>query len=163
MDREELTTHLLAGGIPPEHLTGDTDSIAPYCGLFDPPGAEALGRALAEKVHQLQPTKVLVWEDSDVNILGHIVARELGTTAARALEVSGVLDLDGTIGADRVVVVADAIRRTSHALAMQALAERNGGQLVGYAVLVSTPALRAATEGATTIVLLQGEDEQALR
>ena len=163
MDRKELTAHLLAGGVSAEHLAGDTDTLAPYCGLFDPPGAEAIGRALAQEVRHLEPTKVLVWEDADVNILGHIVARELGITAARALEVSGVLDLDGSIGADRVVVVGDAIRRTSHVQAMRALAERNGGQLVGLAVLVSTPAFREATEGATTVVLLQDEEEQALR
>jgi adenine/guanine phosphoribosyltransferase-like PRPP-binding protein len=163
MDRQELTAHLLAGGVPEEHLRGDTDTVVPYCGLFDPPGAEAIGRALAEAVRSLEPTKVLVWEDADVNILGHVVARELGITAARALEVSGVLDLDGTIGDDRVVVVADAIRRTSHAQAMRALSERNGGRLVGFAVLVDTPALREVSDDATTVVLLQDEDEQALR
>jgi adenine/guanine phosphoribosyltransferase-like PRPP-binding protein len=162
MDRQELTAHLLSGGVPQEHLRGDTDTVVPYCGLFDPPGAEAIGRALAESVRDLEPTKVLVWEDADVNVLGHVVARELGITAARALEVSGVLDLDGTIGKDRVVVVADAIRRTSHGQAMRALAERAGGELVGFAVVIDTPALREVSEGITTVVLLQGADEQAL-
>ena len=163
MDRTETTAHLLAGGLPAEHLKGHTDDVAPYCGLLDPPGAEAIGRALAERLRHLQPTKVLVWEDPDVNILGYIVARELGITAARGVEASGVLDLDGVIGADRIVVVADAIRRTSHALAMQALSERGGGQLVGFAVLVSTPAFREATDGAATIVLLPSDEERALQ
>lgn len=163
MDSTELKSRLNAGGIPDSELTGETNHVSPYCALMDPTGAEALGRALAEQVKAFGPTKVLVWEGPDVNVLGHVVARELGVTAARALDASGVLDLDGTIGQDRVVVIADAVRATNHVVAMRALAERNGGQLVGFGVLVGTPALRESADGANTVVLVGDDDTGAPR
>ena len=45
---------------------------AKYNGLADPSGAEDLARALAERLRSLDISAVVVWEDPEDVVLGHV-------------------------------------------------------------------------------------------
>lgn len=160
MNDEDTRSALIAGNVPAEDLDGDrSNDVAAYSSLFDPPGAEALGRSLSEALRPWQPTKVLVWEDIENSVLAHIVARELGVTATRVLDASGVLDYDGSFGpADRVVIVADAFRTDFPINAMRALTENHGGRVVAFGALINTPALADAA-GSIPVATLWGKGQ----
>lgn len=160
MNDQDVRSALLAGGIPAEDLDGDlSNHVAAYSGLFDPPGAEALGRSLSVALRSSQPTLVVVWEDIENSVLAHIVARELGVTALRIIDASGVLDFDGSFGADdRVVIVSDAFRTDFPINAMRALTENHGGQVVAFGALISTPALVDAA-GSIPVATLWGTQQ----
>lgn len=146
MNDQDVRSALIAGGISAEDLNGDpSNHVASYSSLFDPPGAETLGRCLADALRSSQPTRVVVWEDIENSVLAHIVARQLGVTALRIIDASGVLDYDGSFGADdRVVIIADAFRNDFPINAMRALTESQGGRVVAFGALINTPALVAA-------------------
>jgi len=99
---------------------------------------------------------VVVWEDIENSVLAHIVARELGVTALRIIDASGVLDYDGSFGDDdRVVIVADAFRSDFPINAMRALIENHGGRVVAFGALINTPALVDAA-GSIPVATLWG-------
>jgi hypothetical protein len=157
MNDQDVRSALIAGGIPAEDLDGDpSNHVAAYSSLLDPPGAEALGRCLSDALHSCQPTRVVVWEDIENSVLAHIVARELGVTALRIIDASGVLDYDGSFGDDdRVVIVADAFRSDFPINAMRALIENHGGRVVAFGALLNTPALVDAA-GSIPVTTLWG-------
>jgi adenine/guanine phosphoribosyltransferase-like PRPP-binding protein len=151
---EEL---LAFGGAP--NASAELAGVGPrkYDGLADPSGAEELGAYLAEALRPSAPAVVLIWEDPEDVVLGHVVARELGLRVVR------VYDADGLVGhsadlpdAPRCALVADAIRDARVVLAVRAIAEQAGGELVATAVLVMTAELRSVTaEAGATIALVE--------
>ncbi len=129
--------------------------VAKYNGLLDPSGAEDLGRELAERARAFSPTAVLIWEDPEDVVLGHVVGRELGVAVARSYNADGLVGLSGTLGSgSRVLLVADAFRDPTVVRAMRALVQQQGGVLAATAVMVETAELGAAGDDAGAVVSL---------
>lgn len=132
------------GGRPPK-----------YNGLADPAGAEELGGLLAGRLRDVAPTAVVVWEDPEDVVLGHVVGRELGVPVVRAYDADGLVGHSaGLPGSPRVALVADAIRDPRAILAARALCDREGGSLAATGVLVGTPELHAVEGQAGRLVAL---------
>ena len=126
-----------------------------YDGLTDPSGAETLGKLLAERARPFAPGVVLLWEDPLDIVLGHVVARELEATAARAYNQEGLVELLGVLPPGRrVLIVTDAVREPTVVRALYGLAQQCGSSVVATAVLADTDALAAAGEVAGAIVSL---------
>jgi hypothetical protein len=126
-----------------------------YSGLADPDGAEELGGMLADRIRELAPAAVLIWEDPEDVVLGHVVGRELGLPVVRAFDADGLVGHSaGLPDAPRVVLVADAVRDASVVRAAQGLAAQQGGALIGTAVLIDTAELRETGAAAGKIVAL---------
>lgn len=135
---------------------------AKYSGLVDPRGAEELGRELAGRIRPLGPTAIVIWEDPEDVVLGHIVGRELGLPVVRAFDADGLVGHSaGLQGATGLVLVTDAVRDGRVVRAAQALAEQQGGALIGTAVLIETAALREAKATAGVLVSLVRADDQS--
>jgi adenine/guanine phosphoribosyltransferase-like PRPP-binding protein len=143
--------------------TNEEQAILPakYSGLADSDGAEELGRELAGRVRPLAPAAIVIWEEPEDVVLGHVVGRELGLPVVRAFDADGLVGHSAGLPADpRVVLVTDAVRDGRVVRAAQALAEQQGGALIGTAVLIETPALRESGTAAGTIVaLVRAADE----
>jgi len=146
VNEHDVRKFLISGGVPADDLDAQpSNHVGSYSGLFDPPSAELLGRRLADALRPHRPTLVVVWEHIENSVLAHIVARELGVSALRVVDASGVLDYDGTFGiSDRAVIVADAFRSDFPITAMRALTEQHGGQVAAFGAIMNTPALLAA-------------------
>jgi adenine/guanine phosphoribosyltransferase-like PRPP-binding protein len=140
---------------------GSSGPAAKYNGLADPPGVEELATALAERIRPLGPTAVVVWEDPEDVVIGHVVGRELGVPVIRAYDADGLVGHGpGLPAAPRVVLVSDAVRDPRVVRASRALADHEGGALVATAVLEDTPELGAlGDEAGTRIALLDAADE----
>ena len=124
-----------------------------YNGLADPAGAEDLARALAERLRALDITAVVVWEDPEDVVLGHVIGRELGLPVVRAYDADGLIGhSSGLPEHPRVALVTDAVRDQRVVLAARALAERDGGRLVATAVLVTTAELAGVGQGAGSVI-----------
>src|SRR5438876_10409934 len=65
--------------------------ISKYSGLLDPSGAEALAGALAQRLASNGATLVLVWEDVEDVVLGHVVGRQLGVPVLRTFNADGLV------------------------------------------------------------------------
>ncbi len=156
---DDLRGLLAAGGMRP---ADDADAApAKYNGLADPAGAERLGQLLAERARSLEPSVVLVWEDPEDIVLGHVVARELGVRAVRTWNADGLVGQSSPLRAgDRALLVLDAVRDPRAVRAVHAVVDRDGGSLVGTAVLRSTDALADPTSEPGTIISL-GEAERS--
>jgi hypothetical protein len=129
--------------------------IPKYNGLADPGGAEQLGRWLARRAQNFGPSVVLLWEDPQDIVLGHVVARELGAVSVRSYNADGLVDLaDPLPRGSRVLLLIDAFREPGLVRAMRAIAERHGASVVAIAVLVDTDALAAAGEPTAPVVSL---------
>ena len=126
-----------------------------YSGLADPDGAEELARELASRARVLAPAAVVIWEEPEDVVLGHVVGRELGLPVVRAFDADGLVGHSaGLPDAPRLVLVSDAIRDGRVVRAAQALAAQQGGALVGTAVLIETAALRETTDLAGKVIAL---------
>ncbi|MPZ87421.1 MAG: hypothetical protein GEU81_04970 [Nitriliruptorales bacterium] len=140
MSQEEHWWACLAqGGLTVEGLraAADRSGWPIYDGLRDPAGAEELATELAERVADLQPTLVMLWEPPEDVLLGHILARELGIRAVRCFDADGLVSCAGDVGAgERVLVVADAFRDEHSLQAMVSLVAQRGSSVVGRACLV---------------------------
>jgi hypothetical protein len=146
---------IAAGGMRPADVADEAALPGKYNGLVDPAGAEQLGRLIAEQARPLQPSVVLIWEDPEDIVLGHIVARELGVRAVRAWNADGLVGQSSPLHAsDRALLVLDAVRDPRAVRAVQAVVDRDGGTLVGTAVLKSTDALSDPTSDPGTIINL---------
>jgi hypothetical protein len=136
-------------------------SIPKYNGLADPAGAEQLGHWLAERTRIFSPSVVLLWEDPQDIVLGHVVARELGAIAVRSYNAEGLVELANPLPlGSRVVLLADGFREPGLVRAMRAIVERHASQVVAIAVLVDTDALAAAgdrTGPVVSLVSLRGQ------
>lgn len=136
--------------------SGVTPDVPKYNGLVDPPGAEELASELARRLGDAGPTAVVIWEDPEDVVLGHVVARELGLTVVRAFDADGLVGQRGALPeASRVALVVDAVRDPRIVLAVSQLVERAGGRLVATGVLVETPELRSVRDRAGDIVAIE--------
>ena len=125
--------------------TARDGDVTKYSGLADPAGAEELGGRLAALAGELSPTVVVVWEDPEDVLLGHIVGRELDLPVVRAYDADGLVGSSaGMPDAARGILVGDAVRDGSAVRAVRALLEQRGGSLAGTVVLIETPVLRQA-------------------
>jgi adenine/guanine phosphoribosyltransferase-like PRPP-binding protein len=138
-------------------------SATKYNGLADPAGAEELAGRLAGLVRDLEPTVILVWEDPEDVLLGHVVGRELSLPVVRAYNAEGLVGHSaGMPDHPQVVRVADAVRDATVVRAARALAEQQGGALAGVAVLLETSELRdVGDEAGRLISLVQVGEAQA--
>jgi len=103
-----------------------------------PQHAEALGRAIADRVRDLRATVVLSPALGGV-VIGHEVARALGVRAIFAERQDGVLTLRRgfIIGEqDRVLVVEDVLTTGGSTRETMLVAKAAGGQVVGAASIV---------------------------
>src|SRR5881275_3142805 len=91
---------------------GHTDlRLGKYNGLLDPAGAEALAGALAEPLADSGATLVVVWEDVEDVVLGHVVARRLGVPVLRTFNADGLVGHSGPLPSGvRAILVADSLR-----------------------------------------------------
>ena len=106
--------------------------------LQHPGNAEALGRAIAERVRRLRPSVVLSPALGGV-VIGHEVGRGLGVRALFAERQDGTLMLRrGFVlsQTDRVLVVEDAITTGGSTRETMQVATAAGGQVVGVASIV---------------------------
>jgi orotate phosphoribosyltransferase len=103
-----------------------------------PSDAEALGRALAERVRRLRPTVVLSPALGGV-VIGHEVGRALGVRAMFAERQDGVLTLRRGFmiaESDRVLVVEDVLTTGGSTRETMQVAIAAGGHVVGAASVV---------------------------
>jgi orotate phosphoribosyltransferase len=106
--------------------------------LSTPSDAEALGRAIAERVKPLRATVVLSPALGGV-VIGHEVGRALGVRAMFAERQDGVLALRRgfTLGeADRVLVVEDVLTTGGSTRETMQVASAAGAHVVGVASIV---------------------------
>ena len=106
--------------------------------LQHPEFAERLGRALAERTRQLQPTAVLSPALGGI-VIGQEVGRALGVRALFAERQDGALMLRRGFTldpADRVLVVEDVVTTGGSTRETIAVAEKAGAQAVGAAAIV---------------------------
>ena len=159
---------LMAGGM----WTGEEQAgtavpagLGKFNAFLDPAESEMLGQKLAELVSSLGATCVLLHEEEAPDlILAHVVARELGVRAARAINRDGLIEIVGSLpSGERVLVVADAIRSERVVDALRAAVDRAGSAIVGFVVLVSTRALDAKSrpgEPAFGLVMEPGSPDE---
>jgi len=144
MSRNELIELLAKAGLRTgEADLGRSNKVDRLDSVHDPSAVEQLGVALADRLRDCRPNRVVVWDDPENAVLGHIVARELGTTVIRAMDAQGGIDYDGTLqDGDRIVVVAVAYRHEAPLGAMLALVTRRAGSVANIAALIDTPVLQ---------------------
>jgi len=115
--------------------------------LQHPQHAEALGRALADRVRDLRPTVVLSPALGGV-VIGQEVARALGVRAIFVERQDGALTLRrGFVVSenDRVLVVEDVLTTGGSTRETMQVARAAGGQVVGAASMVDrSPSTRAS-------------------
>ena len=147
------TAELIERGGGGVSADGPGGGPAKYNGLADPSGAEDLARALAERLRSLDISAVVVWEDPEDVVLGHVIGRELGLPVVRAYDADGLIGhSSGLPEHPRVALVTDAVRDQRVVLAARALAERDGGRLVATAVLVTTAELEGVGGEAGSVI-----------
>ena len=127
-----------------------------------PQHAEALGRAIADRVRDLRATVVLSPALGGV-VIGHEVARALGVRAIFAERQDGVLTLRRgfIIGEqDRVLVVEDVLTTGGSTRETMQVAKAAGGQVVGAASIVdrSAPGTTRGTDLGVPFVTLLNID-----
>lgn len=127
--------------------------------LQDPRSAEALGRAIGERVRALRPTVVLSPALGGV-VIGHEVGRALGVRAIFAERQDAQLTLRrGFIlsESDRVLVIEDVITTGKSTRETIQVARAAGAQVVGAASIVDRRAEPGATLDVPYVALLQIE------
>lgn len=133
---------LEAGGV-----ARDGDAPAPYRPLVAPAAADELVGQLASAVRGAEAMVVLVWDDLDQVVLGQWLAAQLSLSVARAYDADGLVAIREEMPlAERVLVVADAIRDPRTLAAMRGIVEQQGSTVAGIAVLVNTAELRDGAE-----------------
>ena len=106
--------------------------------LQHPAHAEALGRALAERLRAMQPTAVLSPALGGL-IIGHEVARALGVRAIFAERVDGTLTLRrgfSLSSADRVAVIEDVVTTGGSTRETIAVATDAGAVVIGAGSII---------------------------
>jgi orotate phosphoribosyltransferase len=106
--------------------------------LQHPPLAERLGRALGDRLRDLQPTVVLSPALGGL-IIGHEVARALGVRALFAERQDGALTLRRGFTlepGDRVVVIEDVVTTGKSTRETMDVAEAAGGTVVGAGAII---------------------------
>ncbi len=142
MDTVEIWSLLRRGGLTgaePIKLAEDRlVGLPKYNGLADPVGVEILGSELATLLGDLQASVVIVWENVEDVVLGHIIGRQLGVPVIRTYDEEGLAVSAVPIPAgSQGILVSDALRDGQVIKATDALLRQAGGRLVSMAVLVS--------------------------
>ena len=158
MDEARLTELLERGGSAP-----GSGRPAKYNGMADPAAAEELAGELARRLRAATPSAVVVWEDPEDVVLGHVVGRELGLPVVRAYDADGLVGhTAGLPAAPRIALVADAVRDPRVVLAARALADHERG-LPGVTLEpAARAALIAAADGDARVALTGLETAAAL-
>ena len=82
---------------------------------------------------------MVVWEDVEDVVLGHVVARRLGVPVLRTFNADGLVGHSGPLPSGvRAILVADSLRDPLAPRAVRALLERSSGTLLGVAILVDS-------------------------
>jgi len=124
--------------------TSSAGSVRPskYSALLDPAGAEKLGIALAAVARDIAPSLVVIWEDVEDLVLGHIVARELGLPLVRIYNAEGLAASSSPIPAKAsALLVSDAMPDAGPVRTAEALLKQAGGQLLAAALLVGSDSI----------------------
>ena len=122
--------------------------------LQHPPYAEALGRALADRVRDLRPTVVLSPALGGV-IIGHEVGRALGVRAIFAERQDGELMLRRGFmlaEADRILLVEDVLTTGGSTRETMQVATAAGGRVVGAASIVDRSGGKGTASGGRAIL-----------
>ena len=108
--------------------------------LQTPGVAEILGKELAEALAPTSPDTVLVWDQVESAVLGHVVARELDADLIYAYSVEGSLGLSGELTAGSRTVVVSYDWTEAHGLgALVSFAQSQGAEVSGIGSVVSAP------------------------
>lgn len=143
MEQVELNQLLSRGGMTTVRQRGAGEAgemveVTKYNSGLDPAGAEQLGMALSKQL-EAHGEVVLVWQDPEDLVLGHIVARELGVTVARAFDADGLIEFVGRFPQHAaVVILADMFRDETVLRALDALVAQRGGHVSAYAALATS-------------------------
>ncbi len=112
--------------------------------LQTPGVAEVLGKELARVLAPSAPDTVLVWDQVESAVLGHVVARELGADLIYAFSVEGSLGHSGDLAqSTRTLLVSYDWTELHGVDALVRFAQSQGADVVGIGSVVATP----ATEG----------------
>jgi hypothetical protein len=155
MDRHQVDRLLLRVGINPKERPENSAGLPKFDPFGDPSATDSLGRALAANLKSVGANVICVWEEPEDLVLGHVLGLAMGLRWTRCVSSDGLVALTGTLppGA-RCVIATDAVRAVEPIAAMRNLITMNGGQLVGIAVLVSTPEFETLGDEATATVAL---------
>jgi hypothetical protein len=128
--------------------------------LQTPAVAEVLGRELAQTMAAAESDTVIVWDQVESAVLGHVVARELDADLVYAFAVEGSLGLSGplTTGSRAVVVSYDWTEL--HGLdGLVRFAQSQGAVVTGIGSVVPAPAPEARL-GIETHTLTGGDPDK---
>lgn len=108
--------------------------------LQTPAVAEILGKELANVMADSAPDTVLVWDQVESAVLGHVVARELGADLIYAFSIEGSLGLSGVLAAGTKAVVVSYDWTELHGLdALVRFAQTQGAVVAGIGSVVAAP------------------------
>ena len=160
MDASEIWSHLRRGGLTIAEPTKPAEDgrvrLPKYDGLADPAGAEKLGIELAKLLGDVHASLVLVWDNVEDAVLGHIIGRQLGVPVIRTYDEEGLAVSAVPIPAGaQGILVSDALRDGQVIKATTALLRQAGGQLLLVAVLVSAANERDAAVPIKSLVRLE--------
>jgi hypothetical protein len=107
--------------------------------LQSPVVAEVLGRNLAAELHERRPGAIVVWDQVETAVLGHVVARELGANLVYAYSVGGALGIsEGLVAGARVVLVSYDWSEDPGMSALTRFVESQGGTISGIGSVLGT-------------------------
>lgn len=86
---DDTTSHLLEIA----RQNASSEEATRITSLQSPTVAEVLGRSLASVLKGIAADVVIVWDQVETSVLGHVVSRELGSDLVYAYSVEGSLDL----------------------------------------------------------------------
>lgn len=110
--------------------------------LNDPTRTERVGGELATAMDGLSVTAVVCWDNTEDAVLGHVVARQLGTELVLAVGIEGIVSLLQSLPADaRVALVAEEFRARTGVAGLAGVVRHAGGETVAVAAVRGEPAL----------------------
>lgn len=127
--------------------------------LQSPGVAESLGRALAASLLRTAPDIVVVWDQVESAVLGHVVARELHADLVYAFSVEGSLGISGILKSVSRAVVVSYDWTEMHGLdAIVRLTQSQGPVVAGIGSVIAARDLEAHKAiGTYTLVGIQSD------
>lgn len=117
-----------------------TDEALHITSLQSPGVAESLGRALAASLLRTAPDIIVVWDQVESAVLGHVVARELHADLVYGFSVEGSLGTSGILkSASRAVVVSYDWTEMHGLDALVRLTESRGPIVAGIGSVFAAP------------------------
>jgi hypothetical protein len=117
-----------------------TEEALHITSLQSPAVAEALGRGLAASLTSASPDTVVVWDQVESAVLGHVVARELHADLVYAFSVEGSLGISGTLAPGSRAVVVSYDWTELHGLdALVRFTQSQGAVVSGIGSVVAAP------------------------